>query len=162
MDVVNEATRPALADYLETLRARTGRRTRSVVHDVEKGAIAKFARAIGATSPVHFDEAYARTTRFGGIVAPPTYASWFLTGLVPDEVFDLTGTPFDRYLHSDDVVRSRRPIRAGDRITAWAEYAACDVKQGRNGPLLFQRADLTLEDATGAVVAVVGVSSVSF
>jgi hypothetical protein len=36
------------------------------------------------------------------------------------------------------------------------------VKQGRRGPMLFQRADLTLTDAAGAIVAIVGVTSVSF
>jgi hypothetical protein len=95
-------------------------------------------------------------------VAPAAFASTFVAGLVPDEVFDLTGTPFDRCLHSDDEVDNRRLIRAGDRLSATAEYTRCHVKQGRRGPMLFQRADLTLTDAAGAIVAIVGVTSVSF
>ena len=44
-----------------------------VVNDVEKGAIIKFAQAIGDESPVFNDEDAARQTKYGGLIAPPTF-----------------------------------------------------------------------------------------
>jgi len=37
-----------------------------------KGAIQKFARAVGETNPLYFDEEYARRTPYRGIIAPPS------------------------------------------------------------------------------------------
>ena len=39
-----------------------------------KEAIELYCRSVGETHPVYFDEAYARTTRYGGLIAPPSPA----------------------------------------------------------------------------------------
>jgi acyl dehydratase len=41
--------------------------------EVTRRDIRRFAQAIGATDRVHYDEAYARTTSHGAIVAPPLF-----------------------------------------------------------------------------------------
>ncbi len=40
---------------------------------VEAGHIMMFARAVGDPNPIYCDEAYAKTTEVGGIIAPPTF-----------------------------------------------------------------------------------------
>src|SRR5262245_693847 len=40
---------------------------------VEAGDIMLFARALGDPNPIYSDAEYARTTRCGGIIAPPTF-----------------------------------------------------------------------------------------
>lgn len=152
---------PDLTPHLERLRRKIGHQSGPLVTEVEAGAIAKFARAIGETNPLHFDEAYARTTRFGGIIAPPTYASCFITPLLPGEMFDFD-LPLERALHSDDIAENDLPIRPGDVITTTARYADVFIKQGRSGPLFFQAADLTLTNQDDARVAVIRMLSVSF
>ena len=150
-----------LAPHVERLKRKIGFVSRPSVRSVEAGAIAKFARAIGETNPLYFDEAYARTTRFGGIIAPPTYASCFITEMLPGEMFDLD-PPLDRALHSDDVAEHDLPIRPGDVITTTARYADVFAKEGSRGPMLFQAADLTLINQQHRRVAVIRMLSVSF
>jgi acyl dehydratase len=146
--------------FVSSLRIRIGLQTPPTVTEVEKGAIARFARVVGARSPLHFDQAYALGTRFGGIIAPPAFVSTFITGHIP-EIFADT-TPLTRTLHSDDIAQLHRPVRAGDVITAHARYVDAELKAGRNGPLIFQTAELILDDCHGERVAEVRVVSVSF
>ena len=56
-----------------------------MVRTVEAGALIKFARAIGETNPLYLDESYARTTRFGALIAPPTYVSCFTADVLTGE-----------------------------------------------------------------------------
>ena len=44
-------------------------------YDVERGAIRRFAEAIGDPNPLFNDEREARKTRFGGMIASPTFAA---------------------------------------------------------------------------------------
>ena len=40
---------------------------------VEAGHIMMFARAVGDDNKIYHDEAYAKTTEVGSIIAPPTF-----------------------------------------------------------------------------------------
>ena len=40
---------------------------------VEAGHIMMFARAVGDANKIYYDEAYAKTTEVGSIIAPPTF-----------------------------------------------------------------------------------------
>lgn len=151
-----------VAAHAERLKRKIGHRSGPRVQCVEVGAIAKFARAIGETNPLFFDDAYARTTRFGGIIAPPTYASCFITPLLPGEMFELDLPPLTKALHSNDIAENDLPIRPGDVLTTVARYADVFVKDGRNGPMLFQAADLTVTHQSGRRVALIRMLSVNF
>ena len=145
----------AVAAHAERLKRKIGHVSAPDVQHVEAGAIAKFARAIGETNRLYFDEAYARTTRFGGIIAPPTYASCFITPLLPGEMYELELPPFSKALHTDDITENDRPIRPGDVLTTVARFADVFIKQGHAGPMLFQAADLTLTNQREQRVAVI-------
>jgi acyl dehydratase len=79
---------------------------------------------------------------------------------MPDIFHVADGLP--RILHTDDQVEIHAPIRPGDTIKAFARYAGAQRKDGRQGPMLFQSADLILERQGGAPVATVRIVSVSF
>jgi acyl dehydratase len=151
-----------LERHIERLKRKIGHESGPYTQAVEAGAIAKFARAIGETNPLYFDEGYARTTRFGGIIAPPTYASCFITPLLPGEMFELELPPLGKALHSDDVAQHDRPIRPGDVLSTRARYAEVFLKQGRSGPMIFQAADLTITNQRHERVACVRMMSVNF
>ena len=71
-----------------------GRESEPGTIDVEKGAIIKFAEAIGDDNPLYSDEVAARASRFGGLIAPPTFLRSALSAR-PDLPFDV---PFERVL----------------------------------------------------------------
>jgi acyl dehydratase len=143
------------------LRGRIGRRSSPITLEVEKGAIRDFARAIGEDDPLSFDEDYARASRFGALVAPPTYVSRLVPEVMQADLLVLD-LPFARYVHGEDVVTSHRPILAGDVITAVGIYSDAFSKDGRQGPMVFQFVDVVLTRQDGAPVANVGVSAVCF
>ncbi|MDB5444714.1 MAG: MaoC family dehydratase [Phenylobacterium sp.] len=149
-----------LAPTVARLKTRIGLERGPVSRTIEAGALIKFARGIGETNPLYLDEAYAKTTRFGALVAPPTYVSTFTADVLGGQLMDLD-LPVTRFLHSDDAVEQASPILAGDVITAMARYADVYVRQGRNGPLLFQVAEMRLTRGSEPV-ATVRVASVSF
>jgi acyl dehydratase len=152
---------PELEPVLERLRGRIGMMSEPVTRKIEVGALKKFARATGQTDPLYVDEEAARAGPHGALVAPPTYLSTFGNdtlsfGLI---VKDL---PFGMFLHTDDQVESFRPILAGDEITAVARFADAYVREGRNGPLLFQIAEILLTNQRGEDVGVIRVGSAAF
>src|SRR5689334_22289720 len=65
----------SMANKIVDEEARRQIRTAGVArtYEVERGAIRRFAEAIGDSSPLFNDEAAARRTRFGGMIAPPTF-----------------------------------------------------------------------------------------
>lgn len=44
--------------------------------EVERGAIARYAEAIGDTNLIYRDEGYAKKSSYAGIVAPPIFLGW--------------------------------------------------------------------------------------
>jgi acyl dehydratase len=149
-----------LSGIVAALRRRVGTTTTPTTAEVEHGAIRKFTVATGDTDPLHWDEAYAKRTRHGGLVAPPTFVAAFVHGHIPEIL--VQDLPFQRMLHAEDVVTNHRLMRPGDVITAYARYADAFSKAGARGPTVYQVADLILDDATGTRVAEVRITAVSF
>ena len=145
---------------VKDLQARIGIKSAPFTHTIEKGALLKFARAIGETNPIYVDEEYAKTTRFGGIIACPTWVSVY-----PPEVMSSViakDLPLARFLHTDDIAEMYCEIRPGDQITAIAEFSDVYTRIGRNGVLLFQAADVVLTNQRQDRVANVRVVAVNF
>ncbi len=149
-----------LASPIEELRRFIGAESAPTVTEVEKGAIRKFALAIGDPNPLYSDEAYAKTTRFGGIIAPPTFVAYFkYHGIEP---VDGVKVPLSRVLHTDDVVESYVPIRPGDVITTVARFTDVFEKQGKQGPMLFRTTERTLTNQRGEVAGKVRMTTVNY
>jgi acyl dehydratase len=112
-------------------RSLVGRESEPVVHEVEKGAIRRFAEALGDPNPIYQDEAAARAAGFGGLVAPPT----FLVALASNERFrhslDL-GTR--SILHGEQLFEYGRPLVAGDRVTVTSRVADVLERPAASGP----------------------------
>lgn len=104
--------------------------------EVERGAIRKFAEAIGDPNPVY------RT----GDVAPPTFPTTFRVR-IPSFAVDPA-----RLLHGGEEYVYERPIRAGDRLTCVRRVVETFVKQGRLGQMTFVVTELEGRDAEGSLV----------
>ena len=126
-----------------------GRESEPVVHDVEKGAIRRFAEALGDPNPIYVDEDAARAAGHPALVAPPTFHA-VLTG---NERFrhslDL-GTR--SLLHGEQQFEYGRPIVAGDRISVKTRVADVQERAGASGPMDILVLEDEGRDAQGALV----------
>ena len=116
--------------------------------EVEKGAVARFAEAVGDPNPLYGDETAARKTRLGGLVAPPT----FLRSLRLERP-TLPDSPFDRVLDGGSDWEYFEPVRVGDRITGVVRIADLWERSGRLGAMLFTVLEFTYTNQLGERVA---------
>ena len=119
------------------------------VLEVEKGAIIKFAEAIGDDNPVYSDEAAARASKYGGLIAPPTFLRSAVSAR-PDLPFEV---PFDRVLDGGSDWEYFEPVRPGDRITAVSRIEDINERNGSIGLMLIQTIVITYTNQFGQVVA---------
>jgi acyl dehydratase len=109
-----------------------GHRSKPVTNVVEKGAVKKFAEAIGDPNPLYVDEEAARASRYGGLIVPPTFPRTFEYGEV-----DGLGSPGQGYIHGEHRIRYERPLFVGEEVSCYAEVRDYYEKEGREGPLGF-------------------------
>ena len=120
-----------------------------VVLEVEKGAIRRFAEAVGDSNPLWSDEVAARKSRYGGIIAPPTFLRSMRLAQ-PELPFEI---PFNRLLDGGSEWEYFEPVRSGDRISAVARIVELSERSGRLGTMLFLISETTYENHLGEVVA---------
>jgi acyl dehydratase len=113
-----------------------GRRTRVV----RKRDIELFTELTGDRNPLHYDEAAATRSRFGGLIVQGGVTSGLLNAVVAEDV----PGPGSVFLHVDWDFRA--PVRPGDEITA--EVEVLEVREDK--PLTTLRT--TVADQNGTVV----------
>ncbi|MBW3095811.1 FAS1-like dehydratase domain-containing protein [Pseudohoeflea coraliihabitans] len=99
---------------------------------VERGAIVKFARAIGDSNPLFSDAAFAQQHGHADVVAPPTFPVSFLP---PEEPAWWTSIDRKRILAGEQSFRYTRPIVAGDVIACQIHFVEVIEKKGRSGSM---------------------------
>lgn len=113
-------------ELIEYMRSKAG-----LVLDIEGStnnaeatrlAILRFAEGIGDDNPLWVDEAYAATSVFGGVVAPPTWVFCCFAGIQ-------FGWPGIGSAHSASDMRFQRVVRLGDTISVRCTY------EGFEGPM---------------------------
>ena len=120
-------------------------------YDVERGAVRRFAEAIGDPNPLFNDEAEARKTRFGGMIAPPTFCR-SMGSPIPDVRIEALGASF-RGLDGGSEWEYLRPIRVGDRITVQTKLVDLKESEGRLGPMVFITMETSYTNQFGEVCA---------
>ena len=117
----------------DEVRKQIGMQSEARVVEVERGAIRRFAEAIGDPNPLFHDEAAARQTRFGGMIAPPTFCR-SLGAAIPENTI---GMGEFRGLDGGSEWEYLEPIRPGDRISVVSKIADIRESAGRLGPMVF-------------------------
>jgi acyl dehydratase len=117
--------------------------------DVERGAIRRFAEAIGDSSPQFNNEAEARNTRFGGMIAPPTFYR-SLSAAIPDVDLNM---PSFRGLDGGSDWEYFEPTRPGDRITVQTKIADIRESEGRLGTMVIVTTETSYTNQFGRVCA---------
>lgn len=110
-------------EMIRDMRSKAGLRLR-IEHSVfneeaTRIAIAKFAEGIGDSNPLWTDAEYAAGTRYGSLMAPPSFVIGCFSGLQ-------FGWPGLGAFHSGSHLEFRRPIRLGDRISSSCTYDGFD------------------------------------
>jgi 3-hydroxybutyryl-CoA dehydratase len=108
---------------------------------LEAANIAAFALSVGDHNPLHHDPAYAKGTRFGGIIAcGPQYAS-MLMGLVATHYAGENAS-----VGLEFSFRFAKPVRAGDTITLTWTVAAVDFNPRLKGDIVTLDGSITNQD----------------
>ena len=127
--------------------ASIGTESDPITWEVETGEIVRFAEAIGDPNPIYSDESYARNTKYGGIIAPPTflhaYGASQLDFEVPDGVGVDGGSDWEYFDH----------VRPGDRITVTSKLTDIFEKKGKVGKMLFIVREISYTNQLGVLVA---------
>lgn len=140
-----------MADSIITnkMRAVIGVESVPVNQEIEKGAIIRFAQAIGDTNPLFTDEAAARKSRYGGLIAPPTFLRSVIAG-PPTVDFE---QPYSAGLDGGSEWEYFEPVRPGDRITHTVRITDLFEREGRLGNMLFVISEGRFVNQFGALVA---------
>jgi len=136
----------------EELRNRVGVEAEPEVFEVEKGYIRRYAQAIGDPNPLWQDEAYARKSRYGSIISPPTFLQDHAIIEFVDELLEIE-CPLPRLLNGGMEVECYKPMTPGDVITTRAKLADLYEKHGKGGKLMFMVVDATFTNQRGELVA---------
>ena len=133
------------------------------VFEVEKGAIKKYADAVGDRNPLYWDEEYARKSRYGSIIAPPGFAGWpvkwteampFITsGGIMDaltEIMTKDGHPF--ILDGGAELEFKFPVRAGDILVSSGKFANIRERDSKGTKMFFCTWEIDIINQNGDVV----------
>ncbi len=141
----------------QEMREALGVESEPITHEVERGAIVKFAQAIGDTNPIYNDEEAARQTRYGGIIAPPTFMR--LLNSNPAPAFK---NPYPANLDGGSQWEYFQPVRPGDRITVTTMLADLFERPGRLGNMLFSIRETKYVNQFGNTVAIQRTTGISY
>ena len=140
-----------MSGQAEIDRALIGTSAAPFAVDVEKGAIRRFAEAIGDTAAIYFDEAIARSFGYPGIVAPPTFPTTFRP---PSKPAWVRGLDEGRILAGEQGFRYLRPIVAGDCLTCELRLTDVQDKLSSKFSMELMIQDLIVTAPSGDVVCV--------
>lgn len=124
-----------------------GRSSELVRNVVEREAVRLFADAIADPSPLYRDEESAQRSRYGGLLAPPTFPRTFDYGNV--EGLEL---PPAGLIHGEFRISYERPLLVGDEVFCRLVLKDSYDKEGRRGRLGFLLFERTGEDSEGNLV----------
>ena len=142
----------------ESLLEAIGVESDPITYEIEKGHIARFAESIGDENPLFSDEIKARNSRYGGIIAPPTFYRALRPGSLPESA----DSPFTRNLDAGSDWEFFEPIRPGDRITVTIKLADVVEREGRLGKMIIITRETRYENQLGQIVATQKTNGISY
>lgn len=86
--------------------------TAAYEHIVTEGDVVKFADISGDHNPVHLDEDYAKTTRFGGRIVHGMLSASFVSTTIASRL------PGPGTIYLTQNLSFRAPVRIGDKVEA--------------------------------------------
>ena len=109
-----------------------GKKSERLYHRVSADSIRAFALAIGEENPVYSDEEYAKTTKYGRMIAPPTFCLTLKCADIPG----LWIAPVGR-IHASQRFVWNRPIYADEVVSVEQVVTNTFEKTGKKGQMIF-------------------------
>ena len=140
--------------------------------EVERGAIKRYIDAVGDYNPLYWNEEYARESRYGSIIAPPSFFGWPVRP-TPTSVGAFTDWPvkpgaepekeglwdtiaeagYSRVVHGGVEAEHFAPVRAGDILAVLTKVADIFEREGKTGKMAFSVTETTYTNQRGELVA---------
>lgn len=126
--------------------------------------IARYARAIGANDPIHYEPDAARAAGYADVVAPPLFPYVIRMqayNLIAREQLEPDGSPSAdvppiaarRAMAGETHLELGEPVVAGDVVTVKKRLLHLYEKEGKSGPLVFVQTEYLFTRDDGALVA---------
>jgi acyl dehydratase len=127
------------------------------LREVEKGAIRRYADAVGDNNPLYYDEEYAKNSRYGCIIAPPGFFGWAKKTISSSEgLIGLIGAMIEAgyagILDGGMAYDFFLPIRAGDTLVGSPKVADIALKEGKT-KMMILRFETSYTNQNGDIVA---------
>ena len=163
---LSKAEGPALSEaegfqsvVTDEMREAIGKESEPAVLEVEKTGCRMFARAVGHTDLIFYDEEYAKSKGYRSIVAPPGYLGMPVhkprtpspQGEMPGLRFSI---PYKRVLNGGTETEYFDTVCAGDVLTARNKITGFNERKGGMGPMLITTRETTYTNQDGKVVAI--------
>lgn len=128
------------------------------VREVERGAIRRYADAVGDDNPLYFDEEYASESRYGTIIAPPGFFGWSMQSVPSSEgiiglMTAMINAGYYRILDGGMSYEFFLPVRAGDIVIASPKVKDVTAKEGKSGTMMVCDFETTYLNQNGDLVA---------
>lgn len=114
------------------LKESIGKRSEKVKNTIERGAVRKFAEAIGDPAPIYIDEQAGAASRYKRNIAPPTFPVTFDAGKI-----DGLDLPSKGLIHGEQIYHYERPLFIGEDVYCWMEVKDYYEKSGNFGEMGF-------------------------
>ena len=149
----------------DALRALIGVDTDERVAEVTSTGCRLFARAVGHTDLIYYDESEAHARGYRSIVAPPGYLGTpvYAPG-APDTPATAgpEGTPYPRVLNGGTTYEYFDTLTAGDVITSKRRITGFQEREGSIGPMLLTSSETTFRRQDGTVVAKLYATAINY
>jgi acyl dehydratase len=178
----------ALTDEIRALIGATGERVEASLWGLEREDLRRFTQAIMDPDPRYWDEAFARSTKFGGIVTPPIYCTYLGRKTPPGADDPITRafrenpdsdgiggvesaaerrgalppipTDLKRIMNAGNEIELRKYPTLGDRIFSQARIADIKERVGKDGsPMLIITTETVYTDQHGEVLCILRAST---
>ncbi|HXH23066.1 MAG TPA: MaoC family dehydratase N-terminal domain-containing protein [Dehalococcoidia bacterium] len=156
-------TQEAPSLITDEMRASIGRESPPVRHEVDKTGIRMFARAVGHTDPIFYDEEAAKARGYRSLVCPPGYLG--TTVFNPNRMAGVMAAmggpgaagPGGRRMRvlngGTEYEYTGIPICAGDVLTSVSKTVSIEQVTSSLGPMVITRRESTYTNQNGEVVA---------
>jgi acyl dehydratase len=144
----------------DEMRATIGVEGEPYTLEVDKLQVRMFARSVGYTDPIFYDEDFAKSKGYRSLPAPPHYLGTpVYNPATADPTFGgprgrrQAPSPFKRRLNGGTDIEYLDTICAGDVLTATSEVSDMVERQGSLGTMLITTTETTYK-RDGKVVAI--------